>query len=230
MSPGEVRIDEQVKGVVVEFEILALCVRQGTPSFLSVVVLASCKVIAAIVTSTGTIVGRNNGSLDITTIFTLIRFCHHIASVEVFFIRELEGLGADVGRSGITVDFIWHRSARIEMSAAVLILGRYDVGRAEGRLRVPGRCDGCCVSAERLVVIVDTLMNDIAFDVFKLAEYHGTLAVLEMIGGRSEVASTACLVLCVSGTVRLCVPCIPHLGIGHLVGQQIAIVMAHVVG
>ena len=243
--PTVMRINEHVEGIVVEFEFLTVCLRHRTPYFKSTIVLVCLIVVTAIKTILGTVVSRNDICFDYSSqrrirCFVCIFVClrHAVTDIDKLRLAELDGAGADEGRSHMTSHSGSlcgrYRTTDIQMNVAICIFTGDNISAFECSL---SRWDSSrMTSCHGLIFIVNIPRDKVAYLIFTLSEDTTRTAGLQAIS-RSvfETCTTRlvlfmCFLIIIAVITLLCVPCIPIFRVVHPVGQHKACIVTHVVG
>ena len=249
------RVNEQVERIVVEVKLRTISFRHRAPGLQTAVVMTGLIVVTAIESGLCTVVGRHyirkqfGGNLLLGLIAVLIAVIQvlplGLRHLRVFedevVIAQLHGLGADVGHRGATAmirgESLRHRSARI----VVVLYPAFN----DGDLL---RHDVCCLKfglsrsfrlvGNGLVSVFNVLGDKVANGVGLLAEHLSSCCNLQSVGrtvliigllDRSQPCIFGCIDLVRVRSALRGVPRIPLAGIVHLVGEQIACVVAGVV-
>ena len=236
-----VRINEHVEGIVVEFEILTVCLRHRTPYFQTTIVLVCLIVVTAIETILGTVVSRNDICFDYSSqrrirCFVCIFLClrHAVADIDKLSLAELDGARADISRSHIALHFILlvfrYCATDIQVNVTIGIFICDDIGFFEFSLSSWDSSRMICL--HRLIGSVNILSDKVTYLILTLSENATCTTRLQAVGRSVFVTISIDLLLFFNRfvTYSLSVPSIPICRVVHPVGQHKACIVTHVVG
>ena len=235
-----VGIDEHIEGIIVEFKLLAVCLRHRAPYFQSTIVLVSLVVVTTVEAISGTVVGRYNICLDYSSqrrissfVCFLLSLRHAVAHIDELSLAELYGACADECRLHI---FISHRSclcsrnsgANMQVFVTTCIFLSYDIRIFECSLS--SRNNFRMAGYHCLVCIVNILGDEVGLLILALSE-NASFTASEMIGRPVFIACHRFILLFLICRLSLSfgVPCVPVCWVVNLVGEHIASVVAHIV-